>query len=169
MLRSPVAAQIPEDLRLPLESVIASARAGSTMTFDMNPDLTAATAVFASGTASGSNGVFKRASEPFGGFSIEEQEQQVSPMEGVEISGGPHDRPARGYSDCDQELTAHMGTEFLQALSQESWGGDGNFTQPLSPSIYTAAAARAITENTSGVSLTFPDVFHSSVSLCWPA
>jgi hypothetical protein len=67
-------------------------------------------------------------------------------MEGVEES-------AR-HSDYALELTAHIGTEFLEfdTLSQGTGGADGNFTQPLSPSIYPAAAGvRAATENTAGM------------------
>lgn len=151
MLRSPAAAQLPENLRLPLESAIASARASPTFNFGMNPAHTSETMAGVSSAVHGGNATKKTTGVPFGGYPTEEQEQEPSPMEGVEVSGRLSDMDARASSGFD------LSTEFLDKswFDQQLDGTDGNFTQPLSPSIWTAATA-PIAENTAGMNTWFP-------------
>ena len=146
MLRSPAAAQLPDNLRLPLESAIACARASPEFTFGMLPANTSTTADGAAPML-GTNVTNMTAGVPFGGYPIEEQ--QVSVVEGVKISG-----EASAHASTGLDLSPDFLDGFLDEaprLSQEPDGADGNFTQPLSPSIWTAARASAGTENTAGM------------------
>ena len=135
MLRSPAAVQLPESLRLPLESAISEA--SPAFNFNMTP-------------ANNTSGPGITGSQ-------QQQQQYASPMEGVEIAGHAPVRASSGLN---------LSTEFLDGfldeaprLSQEPDGTDGNFTQPLSPSIWTATRAADGTENTAGTDSTFKPLF----------
>lgn len=145
MLRSPAAAHLPDNLRLPLESAVASACASPTVTLNATVTLGHAPKLQEGAISGRTEG---------GGFlggggclpaNVSILEEAASPMEGVEVVApcNPFNVGARRSSEYEAlELNAYLGgTEFLQAepFSQDACGGDGNFTQPLSPSIFHTA------------------------------